>query len=189
MSREKILDAAAKIFGENGYHATSMQDIAEAVQLKKGSLYHHVSSKQEILFTLLEQALDLLIERIEEVSLQDLSPEIKLKQAMKVYLNILTENKELSSVLLLEQRSLNSQYQIAHIPHRDQFEKIWRGIISEGLTAGQFNSTDPAQATRYLLGTLNWTITWYNPDGPLTSAEIAGQYANLFLHGLLKRKE
>ena len=186
MNQEKILDAAAKIFGEKGYHATSMQDIAEAVQLQKGSLYHHVSSKQEILFTLLEQALDLLIERVEEVAVQDLPPEVKLTQAMQVYLNILTENRALSSVLLLEQRSLKSKYQTAHAPHRDQFEKIWRGIISEGLANGQFNSADPAQATRYLLGTLNWTITWYNPAGPLTSAEIAEQYANLFLHGLLK---
>jgi len=189
MNRAKILDAAAKIFGEKGYHATSMQDIAEAVKLKKGSLYHHVSSKQEILFTLLEKALDFLIESIEEVAIQDISPEVKLKQAMSVYLNILTEDRALSSVLLLEQRSLNSKYAAAHTPHRDQFEKIWREIISEGLASGQFNSADPAQATRYLLGTLNWTITWYNPNGPLTSAEIAEQYAYLFLNGLLKCKK
>ncbi|MEA2008066.1 MAG: TetR/AcrR family transcriptional regulator [Chloroflexota bacterium] len=185
MSRKEILDAAAKIFGENGYHATSMQDIAKAVQLKKGSLYHHVSSKQEILFTLLEQALDLLIERIAEVAAQDLPPAEKLKLAVSAYLEILTENRPLSAVLLLEQRSLEPKFQAIHNPHRDQFENIWRGIIQEGIDAGQFNSTDPAQVTRTLLGSLNWTITWYNPAGPLTSAEIAEQSANILLNGLL----
>ncbi len=185
MSREKILDAAAKIFGENGYHATSMQDIAKAVDLKKGSLYHHVSSKQEILLALLEQALDLLITRLEEVAAKDLTPEAKLTQAMSVYLNILTENRSLSTVLLLEHRSLKPEFHAAHLPQRDKFENIWREIIQEGIDFGQFNSTNAAQATRFLLGTLNWTITWYNPAGPLTSAEITEQCANLFLHGFL----
>ena len=64
MTREKILEAAAQIFSEKGYHAASMQDIAHAVNLQKASLYHHVSGKQEILFVLLDQALDILIERI-----------------------------------------------------------------------------------------------------------------------------
>ena len=185
MSREKILDAAAKIFGENGYHATSMNDIAKAVDLKKGSLYHHVSSKQEILLALLEQALDLLITRVGEVAAQDLTPEVKLKQAISVYLNILTENKSLSAVLLLEHRSLKPELHAAHLPQRDKFENIWREIIQEGIDAQKFNHINPAQAARYLLGTLGWTITWYNPNGPLSPAEIAEQYANLFLHGLL----
>lgn len=185
MSREKILDAAAKIFGENGYHATSMQDIAKAVDLKKGSLYHHVSSKQEILLALLEQALDLLIIRLEEVAAKDLAPDAKLTQAISVYLNILTENKSLSAVLLLEHRSLKPEFRATHIPQRDKFENIWRKIIQEGIDCGQFTSTNTAQATRFLLGTLNWTITWYNPAGPLTPAEISEQCANLFLHGFL----
>jgi AcrR family transcriptional regulator len=61
MRREEILQASAQIFRKKGFHATSMQDIADAVKLQKASLYHHVESKQEILFTILEQALDLLI--------------------------------------------------------------------------------------------------------------------------------
>lgn len=185
MGRKDILDAAAKIIGENGYHATSMRDIAEAVQLQKGSLYHHVSSKQEILFEILEQALNLLITSVEEVANQDLPPETKLRQAMQAYLEILTTNPELTSVLLLEHRSLKPDLRASHIAKRDQFEAIWRGIIQEGVDAGHFNAADPTQVTRALLGTLNWTITWFDPTGPLSPAEIADQSANVFLNGLL----
>ena len=77
MSRENILRAAATIFQEKGYHATSMQDIAEAVELKKGSLYHHVNSKQEILLALLDEALGLIVERLEDVSSPDYLPQLK----------------------------------------------------------------------------------------------------------------
>ena len=67
MTRDEILEAAAQIFREKGFHAASMQDIAEAVNLQKASLYHHVASKQEILLALLDRALDLLIERMQQV--------------------------------------------------------------------------------------------------------------------------
>ena len=67
MTREEILSAAAQIFSEKGFHATSMQDIAQAVNLQKASLYHHVSSKQQILVDVLDRALDMLIANMEEV--------------------------------------------------------------------------------------------------------------------------
>jgi AcrR family transcriptional regulator len=86
MTRDDILGAAAQIFREKGFHAASMQDIAEAVNLQKASLYYHVSSKQEILLALLDRALDLLIERMQLVLAQPLSPDEKVRQAMRYWL-------------------------------------------------------------------------------------------------------
>lgn len=189
MTRDSILLAAAQIFSEKGFHAASMQDIAEAVQLQKGSLYHHVTSKQEILVELLDQALDLLIAQQEAVMSQPLPPEEKLRQAIVSYLTTLMEHRDLSSVLLFEHRSLEPQYRARHIPKRDRFERQWRDLIQEGKEAGVFNTVEPAFAARALLGGLNWTITWYSPDGPLSFVEIANQYAELFLKGLLVRHE
>lgn len=187
MTRDDILDAAALIFREKGYHATSMRDIAQAVELQKGSLYHHVSSKQEILLALLDRALDLIIIEMEEVAALDLPPAAKLRQAMQTYLTFLTEHLSLSSVLLLEHRSLEPEYHQAHIPRRDQVEAIWRSMIENGIKEGVFHTVDPAHTTRGLLGILNWTVTWYRPDGPLEPVEIAEQYADFVLSGLLKR--
>lgn len=184
MSRESILRAAASIFQEKGYHAASMQDIAEAVDLKKGSLYHHVSSKQEILLALLDEALELIVERIEGAITPDLSPSQKLRKAMQAYLGFLAENRSLSSVLLLEYRSLEPEYKDLHIPRRDHVEHICQGIIEEGVSAGEFETLTPGLVSKALLGVLNWAITWYREDGPLSTEEIADHFSDLFLQGL-----
>jgi TetR/AcrR family transcriptional regulator, cholesterol catabolism regulator len=189
MTRDEILMAAAQVFNQKGYHAASMQDIANSVHLQKASLYHHVSSKQEILLELLDRALDLLIERLQEVVDQPHLPDQKLRCAIRTYLETLVEFYDLSAVLILEHRSLPVELTEQHIPRRDRFEHIWRDLIHEGKEAGLFNCPDPALASRALLGVLNWTITWYRHDGPLTATEIADQFAELFLEGLLTRSD
>jgi TetR/AcrR family transcriptional regulator, cholesterol catabolism regulator len=189
MDKDTILEAAAHIFSEKGYHAASMQDIAEAVSLQKASLYHHVSSKQEILLELLDQALDLLIARISEVVDSPLSPGQKLRAAMLSYLTALVEHRDLASVLLLEHRSLEPGLRLRHIPRRNRFETLWRNMIQEGMEAGECSCVDPALTARALLGLMNWTITWYRPDGPLSPEQIAGQYWNLIVTGLKTREE
>jgi AcrR family transcriptional regulator len=188
MTRDEILEAAAQIFSQKGFHAASMQDIAHAVNLKKASLYHHVNNKQEMLVAILDQALDLLIERMTEVMARPLSPDEKLRQAMVSYLQAMLEHRELASVLLLEHRSLEPAMHARHIPRRDRFERLWRDLIQEGMDQGSFCWIDPDLAARALLGVMNWTITWYRPDGTLSPEAIAIQFADLFLNGLLTRK-
>ena len=187
MTRDEILVAAAQIFSQKGFHATSMQDIAQAVRLQKASLYHHVSSKQEILVDVLNQALDLLIERMQAVMAQPLAPDEKLRQAMRVYLTTLLEHRDLAAVLLLEHRNLSPELHARHIPRRDRFEQLWRDLIQQGLDDGVFCCADPAMASRALLGVMNWTITWYRPGGACTPEEVAAQFSDLFLLGLLGR--
>lgn len=185
MSRIEILQAAARIFSEKGYEAASMQDIAQAVHLQKASLYHHFTGKQDILLALLDQALEMLIARLEEVQAQSLAPEARLRLAMDSYLATLTQYHDLAAVLLLEYRSLSGEARRQHIARRDHYEQLWRGLIGEGIAAGRFAPQDPALAVRALLGVMNWTITWYRPDGPLSPAAIAGHFADLFLNGLI----
>jgi AcrR family transcriptional regulator len=187
MTRQNILQAAALIFQQKGYHATSMQDIADAVELKKGSLYHYVDSKQEILFALLNEALELILERLEFVVEQKIPPEQKIRQATRAYFSFLAENPSLSSVLLLEYRSLEEEYKKLHIPRRDQVDQIWQDCIAEGTARGDFHDLEPGLVSKALLGVLNWTITWYREDGPLSAEEIADQFSELFLVGLFAR--
>lgn len=187
MTRDEILETAAQIFSQKGFHGTSMQDIADAVNLQKASLYYHISSKQELLVEVLDQALDLLIARMEQVMASALPPDEALRKAMSTYLTTLLQRRDLAAVLLLEHRSLEPAYHDRHIPRRDRFEQLWRDLVQQGLDAHLFNCTDPDMAVRALLGVLNWTITWYRPEGALSAEEIAGQFADLFLNGLLER--
>ena len=187
MTREDILEAAAQVFRQKGFHGASMQDIAEAVNLQKASLYHHVSSKQEILLAILDRALELLLERISVISNQAIPADQKLQLMVREYLQILAENTDLSAVLLFEHRSLERKQHARHVPNRDRFEALWRQVLVEGVGAKLFKCDNPALTARAILGILNWTITWYRPNGSLEITEIADQYSNLLLNGLLKK--
>jgi AcrR family transcriptional regulator len=184
MTRNDILDAAAQVIRKKGFHAASMSDIAAAVHLQKASLYHHVSSKQEILLALLDQAIEMLTERVAPLASQPAPADVKLREMIRVYLQLLAENADLASVLLFEHRSLEPKQHTRHIPNRDKFESLWRGVILEGIKSKRFTCSDPALATRALLGMLSWTLTWYRPDGDLTIEQIANRIADLFFKGL-----
>jgi AcrR family transcriptional regulator len=186
MTREDILEAAAQVFRQKGFHGASMNDIAEAVNLQKASLYHHVSSKQEILLEILDRALQLLLDRISTITIQDIPTDKKLRLMIREYLHILVENIDLSAVLLFEHRSLERRQHARHVPNRDRFESLWKDVLVEGARLKTIHCDNPGLTTRALLGILNWTITWYHPDGELTIDQIADQYCNLLLNGLIK---
>ena len=186
MTRDDILEAAAQVFRQKGFHGASMNDIAEAVNLQKASLYHHVSSKQEILFELLDRALELLLERISPITTQSLPADERLRLMIREYLQILAENTDLSAVLLFEHRSLEGKQHARHVPNRDKFEALWRTVLTDGVRTKKFVCDNIPLTTRALLGITNWTITWYRPNGDLSVDEIADQYSNLLLNGLLR---
>ncbi len=186
MTRDDILDAAAQVFRQKGFHGASMSEIAEAVNLQKASLYHHVSSKQEILLALLDRALDMLTEYIGEIASRPMPADKKLREMIRGYLKALADNTDLTSVLLFEHRSLDKKTHARHVPHRDKFEGLWRDVLNEGVRTNLFACPDVNLTVRALMGIMNWTLTWYRPEGNKSIDEIADGYAELLFHGLLK---
>ncbi|HET7144812.1 MAG TPA: TetR/AcrR family transcriptional regulator [Anaerolineales bacterium] len=186
MTRDDILDAAAQVFRQKGYHGASMSAIADAVNLQKASLYHHVASKQEILLELLERALGMLTEHIASIASQPIPADQKLRQMIKAYLIALADNRDLTAVLLFEHRSLDKKSHTRHVPHRDAFEGLWRDVLDEGVRTKLFDCSDTRLAVRALMGVMNWTLTWYHPDGAKSIEVIADGYADMLFHGLLK---
>jgi AcrR family transcriptional regulator len=186
MTRDDILDAAAQEFRRKGFHGASMSAIAEAVNLQKASLYHHVTSKQEILLALLDRALGMLTDHIAGIAAQELPADQKLRQMIRAYLSALADNADLTSVLLFEHRSLDKKSHARHVPQRDKFEKLWRDVIDEGVHTGILSCADSGVAVRALMGVMNWTLTWYRSEGDKSIEKIADEYADLMFHGLLK---
>ncbi|GAB4568325.1 MAG: TetR/AcrR family transcriptional regulator [Anaerolineales bacterium] len=186
MTRDDILDAAAQVFRQKGFHGASMADIAEVLDVQKASLYHHVESKQEILLALLDRALGMLTEHISTISSQNTPSDQKLRLMIRGYLSGLAENADLTSVLLFEHRSLDKKSHARHVPHRDKFEKLWRDVLDEGVEKEIFELKDTGLATRAIMGTLNWTLTWYHPNGPKSIEQIADEYSDFILKGMLK---
>ncbi len=189
MQRSDIIQAAAQIFRQKGFHATSMQEIADAVKLQKSSLYYHVPSKQDILLTILDHALDLLIADMRAVVESDLPPEEKLRRAVHVYVDRLTEDADLATVLLMEHRSLEPDLKKGHIKRRDRYESLWRQLIEEGMQLNVFRKMDTKVAGFALLGVQNWMLTWYRSDGGMRAADLADQFVDMFLNGFLAPRE
>lgn len=185
MTRDDILDAAAQVFRQKGFHGASMQDVAAAVDLKKASLYHHVTSKQEILLALLDRALGILTDHIAGFASRDMPPDQKLRLMMRAYLSALADNSDLTSVLLFEHRSLEKKLHARHVPQRDKFEELWRDVLNDGVRAGVFDCPDTGLSVRALMGIMNWTLTWYRPGGIKSIEEIADEYADLIFKGIL----
>lgn len=186
MTRDDILDAAAQVFRQKGFHGASMSDIAGALDVQKASLYHHVTSKQEILLALLDRALVMLTEHISAIAAQALPADQKLRLMIRGYLSALADNADLTAVLLFEHRSLDKKSHARHVPQRDTFEALWRDVLNEGVRTKIFDLKDTGLAVRALMGVMNWTITWYRPEGDKSIDQIADEYAEFVLKGMLK---
>jgi TetR/AcrR family transcriptional regulator, cholesterol catabolism regulator len=166
-----------------------MQDIAQAVHLQKASLYHHVQSKQEILLSILNQALDLLIEDMQEVMAAEFPADDKLRRAIHVYIGRIASEADLAAVLLLEYRSLEPGLRKRHIRRRDRYEELWRELIRQGIETGHFRHVDEKFATFALLGVQNWMITWFRQGGGKDPDQLADFFADLILKGLEPQPE
>jgi len=182
--RELILKAAVHLFNENGYHATSMHDVAEAASIKKPSVYHHFSSKEAILVAILEGSMDRLILKLKVIAESDSEPLTKLRDAIQAHALAIAENPESAAVFLREDRGLGDQYLTQYITKRDQFEEFFRQIVREGISAGMFRDLDVVITVKAILGMTNWLTRWYRQDGRLNAAEIANLFSNLLIVGL-----
>jgi AcrR family transcriptional regulator len=184
VSRDDIIRAAVHLFNQNGYHATSMQDIARAVAIRKPSLYHHFDSKEAILLAILDTGMERLITQLETVVSSDQPCTSKLHAAIHCHATTIAHNLEGASVFLREDRGLGDEYLRRYLTRRDHFEGLIRRIVQQGVTEGVFRQVDVAIAVNAVLGMVNWMTRWYNPQGRLSADQIADQFADLVMHGL-----
>lgn len=185
-SRGEIIEAAARLFNQNGYHATSMQDVAHAVDLRKPSLYHHFASKEAILLSILEAGMDRLIDELTIIASSQQDCQTKLRTAIHTHARAIANNPEGAAVFLREDRGLGDGYLAHYVAKRDKFEQIFRSIVQDGIAHSEFRSVDVPVAVQALLGMVNWMARWYHPDGRLKADQIADLFADLFLEGLAR---
>ena len=180
-----IFEAAASLFKQKGFHATSMQDIADAVGMQKGSLYYHISSKEELLYRISFEAISAITEQLEKIAAAPLSPPEKLRAAIVNHVETLCDMLDLMSVFLKESKLLTADQQAHIMRYSRRYEELFQAILREGIDAGVFRNVDVGAVSYALLGMLNWLHRWYRPDGRLTPHEIAEIFANLALNGML----
>jgi AcrR family transcriptional regulator len=183
---EEIVQAAVHLFEQKGYHATSVQDIADAVGLQKGSLYHYISGKEDLLLGVAQRAITEFNQRMKRILASEQSSQEKMKRAMESHLELITHDVQLSTVLLRESVALGEKPQQVVREATDLYLDLWTQLIEEGIARGEFREGNARITALAILGACNWVYRWYREGGSLTSADVAAVYAGLFLNGIKK---
>jgi len=184
--RHRVFEIAAEVFHRKGYDATSMSDVASAAGLTKAGLYHHIASKESLLYTVLDYGLDLtqgyVLEPLENIS----DPLERLKTMIDLHLRLVLQERNLEVTGLLHECKTLSPSDRAKINRRKkQYVRIATEIIAEVIKKYNVKGVNPKLAAYALLGMLNWTYQWYKTSGSNTREEIVETFQHIFLQGIL----
>jgi AcrR family transcriptional regulator len=187
---DDVVAAAAKVFRTKGYHAASVQDIADAVGILKGSLYHHVKSKEDLLYLIVKEPIARIYATLTEIVDSDVPAGEKLRRAIVAHLEAFDEHYPHLFVYLREREEMKRRFREQFKLSPKQYERCWQQILREGVKSGEFRPDLDVQVVSYgLLGMLNWLYKWYDPRGRLGVREVAEQFATLALAGLVPSRE
>lgn len=180
-TRQRILAVSAALFAKKGYHATGVAELSAAVGLGAGALYHHIGSKEKLLFEIcrphIQEVVDLGEQLLED---PDLSARDKLSRLARKHMQNVAERTVELRVTLREIDSLTGSRRRQMQLLRDRVEKIWKQVVEKGCEKGELDDVDPL-FVKVVLGALNYSVLWYRPDGLLSPDEIADRTLALML--------
>jgi AcrR family transcriptional regulator len=187
-SRQEILRASARLFQRHGYDATSMNDVAAALKLSKGGLYHHFQSKDEILFHLMNHALDITQERVIDGVRGIVDPEERLRMLIRRHMEVVLSVRDREiTVMLHENHPLPPSLRRRINARKKDYVHFVESVIAEAQRArGTKGNVSPRAAAFALLGMINWTYQWYRPEGALQEEDLARQYTEIFFAGAFR---
>jgi len=184
--RTEILHAALIAFRENGYHTTTLDDIAERLGVRKTALYHYFPDKESILYECHRESLAEIERLISEASSCCEKASERLAYLIREHVRVMTETLE-ASPLAFEVPALAPERRAEIVAARDRYERILRKFIVQGIRDGEFREVDPKLAVFAILGAINWIARWYRPEGAVHAPELGAQFADYLVGGLMCR--
>jgi TetR/AcrR family transcriptional regulator, cholesterol catabolism regulator len=184
--RREIDQVASELFHTNGYAATSVRDIARALDIQGASLYAHVASKEDVLLSIVDGAATAFESKADEAVTETTTsdPVERLAALVEAHVDVVTADPERASVFVTEWRHLSGDRRAVIARRRDAYEARFRAVIHDGTAVGAFRATDSALAATFILTALNGIATWYRPNGRLSADRIADHYVDLALRSI-----
>jgi len=188
LREQKIIDTAMELFHIKGYKATTLDDVSKQLGITKAALYHYVSSKEEILYTIYLQALENIFRKTSKVSEMDLPPDEKLKLIIENHIkNIIIHSISMFSVFFTEENQLSEQNFKKIQQEKRKYNLIVEKIIENGISQGLFKNVNPRLQANAIIGMCNWVYKWYKPGhSPYSPDQIADHFTGLLETGYLK---
>jgi AcrR family transcriptional regulator len=200
-SRQEILRTAARLFQQRGYDATSMNDVAAALKLSKGGLYHHFQSKDEILFEIMDHAMQLTEERVLTPVRGIADPEERLRTLIRLHIEVVLSPRDREiTVMLHENHPLPPALRKRINSRKKDYIHFLENLMAEVQTKSTQTKSAPSQARPphqgkarvspraaafALLGMINWIYQWYKPEGDLQAQNLIPQFTDLIFGGIL----
>ena len=184
--KQQVISTAEKLFSQKGYLATSVRDLAEALGIEAASLYSHVKSKEDLLFNIADRCANEFFDVIGPIANSPLNTEKKLTDMIIAHIGVITDNLNASAVFFREWQHLSEPRRSEYAARRREYEQMFRSVIRQGIEENLFKHYDEGFSTRTILSAINWTHTWYRPEGELSSREIGENLANFLLNGLVR---
>jgi TetR/AcrR family transcriptional regulator, cholesterol catabolism regulator len=193
-SRQEILHTAARLFQQRGYDATSMNDIANALKLSKGGVYHHFPGKDEILFEIMNHAMEITEERVLAPVRRISDPGERLRALIRLHMEIVLSPRDREiTVMLHENHPLPPGLRKRINQRKKDYVHFVENLIADvqkafnkekHISPGSQPTVSPRAAAFALLGMINWIYQWYKPEGNLQAETLIPQFTNLFLEGI-----
>lgn len=180
----EIVDRAARLFDRRGYYDVTMDDIAAAAGIRKPTLYHYFRSKNEILYLIHQEFMDLVISRYEARQDQALSVTERIQEVIADILGLMQTHRGHVRVFFEHFRELPRGYKAKIQIKRDYYEATVEGLIRSGVDSGEYRQIDTRLTALALFGMCNWAYQWFERDGSLTTREIALVFWDLLLNGM-----
>jgi AcrR family transcriptional regulator len=182
----EVLDAAAKVFHARGYADASVQDIADELGILKGSLYHYIDSKEDLLFWILTETHDDVQGILEEVAGQGLRPLEALREYTRRQVDYTTRNLARMSIYYHDSDHLSAERLRELVAKRKRHEQFVIGLLEQAQAAGEADpGADPRLTMGFLFGSMIWVYRWYRPGGRTRPAELADSCADFILRGVV----
>jgi AcrR family transcriptional regulator len=182
----EILRSAAAAFRDRGFDGTSMEQIAGALQMTKGSLYYYFKNKQEIMYFTQEYSLDRMLQVAGRISERSERADVKVQLMIRAQLVLMLDELQASSAHI-EFHALPRDLLQKIISRRDQYEAKLRSMVEEGMRKTVFEKSDAKTAVLAILGAINWTVKWFKPGGPLPVEDLAERFGRFLVRALMAR--
>jgi AcrR family transcriptional regulator len=180
--RSELTRTAARLFAEKGYHGTSIGDLAKAMGVQKGSLYAHISSKEDLLYETMREGADAFHAALDAIP-DELPPTEKIRLALRGHLRVVAEQLDVATVFIREWRYLEEDRREEILGERRRYEDRTRALFREGRELGGLRSDlDDATAALLMLSAANWAYTWLQPGRD--TDELADRFYALLIDGM-----
>jgi AcrR family transcriptional regulator len=187
---QRLLDTAAAMFKTTGYTGTSTRQLAALIGVQNASLYHHIRKKEDLLYDICVDSLKRITDAVVDAISDEHEPVSRLRSLIFAHVTTSLSDRDKHATMLIELRSLSAGRRQEVIELRDLYEKLVESVIREA-QAAELLRTDIStrQLTLTLLNQLNWTIFWFREDGALHPAQLASDFASLFLDGSRRQEQ